>query len=68
MPLEMKNCNTYTKPIFLVKYFTGRFQPLILLFTLKSWRRAREPFTEETDFPLATVTSAESKVLSLLVN
>lgn len=68
MPLEMKNCNTYVKPIFLVKYFTGRFRPLILLFTLKSWRRVREPFTEETDFPLVTVTSAEPKALSLLDN
>lgn len=28
MPLEMKNCNTYIKPILLVKYFTGRFWPL----------------------------------------
>lgn len=66
--LEMKNCNTYVKPIFLVKYFTCRFQPLILLFTLKSWRRARGPFTEETDFPFVTVISAEPKALSLLVN
>lgn len=64
----MKNGNTYMKTIFLVKYFTGRFRPLILVFTLKSWRRAREPFTGETDFPLATVTSAEPKASSLLVN